>query len=129
MNRKLFLLLFLLCLFSCTQPTVDKEYMALLESKVAMINRQLPTNMGNVSYFHVELDKETATLIHYYQFPNNPSVSQEQVEAAKAAVIAMLKNSSTERMPIDKGLTMRFKYYSRNQELLYTITVTEADLY
>lgn len=108
---------------------VDREYMELLESQVSTINRQLPADIGSLSYFHVDLDKETATLIHYYQFPNNPTVTQEQIDAAKAAVIAALRNSPTERAPIDKGLTMRYKYYSRNQDLLYTITITQDDLY
>lgn len=129
MNIKLLLPLFVFCLLSCTQQKVDKEYMALLDSQVTAAKKQLPTDVGNLSYFHVELDKETATLIHYYQFSNNPTISQEQIDAARASVIAALKNSPTERMPIDKGLTMRYKYYSRNQELLYTITVTEEDLY
>lgn len=138
MKKKLLLPLVLLSLFSCTQPTVDKastqptvdkEYMALLDSQIAATNRQLPANAGNLSYFHSELDKETGTLIHYYQFPNNPTITQEQIDVAKAAAIAALKNSPTERAPIDNGLTMRYKYYSRNQELLYTITITQDDLY
>lgn len=112
-----------------TSGGVDREYIELLESQIANINRQLPTDIGSLSYFHVELDKETATLIHYYQFPNNPTITQEQIDVAKAAAIAALKNSPTERAPIDNGLTMRYKYYSRNQELLYTITITQDDLY
>lgn len=39
-----------------------------------------------------------------------------------------MKNNPTERMPVEKGLTMRYKYYSRNRDLLFTITITKDDL-
>lgn len=75
--KRLYYFLFLLVLYSCT-PKVDEAYMTLLESQVATSNRQLPIDVGGLSYFLVELDKESATLTHSYQYPNNPQISQDQ---------------------------------------------------
>lgn len=131
MKKFFFLFFYAIVLVSCTeQPKVDEAYMTLLESQVAMTERQLPVEIvtGQLSYFHVEFDKSTATLTHCYCFNRTPMVTEETKRNAKANVIAMMKANPTERMPVEKGVTMQFKYYSRNRNLLYTVTITEEDL-
>lgn len=104
--------------------------MTLLENQVAMTEKQLPIEIvtGQLSYFHVEFDKSTATLTHCYCFNRTPTVTEETAKQAKANVIAAMKSNPTERMPIEKGVTMQFKYYSRNRNLLYSVTITKDDL-
>lgn len=117
---------------ACTdQPKVDEAYMTLVESQVAMTEKQLPIEIvtGQMNYFHVEFDKSTATLTHCYCFNRTPNVTAETAKEVKANIIAMLKNNPTERMPIEKGVTMQYKYYSRNRNLLYSVTITQDDLY
>lgn len=132
MKKILFIFCTVIAFVSCTNsPKVDEAYMTLLESHVAMTEKQLPIEIitGQLSYFHVELDKSTAILTHCYCFNRTPTITEETIREAKANVISLLKLNSTERMPIEKGITLQYKYYSRNRNLLYTITVTEDDLY
>lgn len=125
------LFLSVITLAECTkQPKVDEAYLTLLENEVAMTEKQLPIEIitGQMNYFHVELDKSSATITHCYCFNKTPEVTEETIRNAKASVIALMKANPTERMPIEKGITMQFKYYSRNRNLLYSVTITPDDL-
>lgn len=85
---------------ACTdQPKVDEAYMTLLESQVAATEKQLPVDIvtGQLSYFHVELDKGSATLTHCYCFNRTPTVTEETVRTAKANMIALMKTNPTEK--------------------------------
>lgn len=130
--KKIFILFIsVIALVACTdQPKVDEAYMTLLESQVAAIEKQLPVEIvtGQLSYFHVELDKSSATLTHCYCFNGTPTITEETKQTAKANAIALMKANPTERMPLEKGLTMQYKYYSRNRNLLYSVTITPDDL-
>ena len=130
--KKIFILFISVIAFvACTdQPKVDEAYMTLLESQVAATEKQLPVEIvtGQLSYFHVELDKSSATLTHCYCFNRTPTVTEETKRNAKANAIALLKANPTERMPLEKGITMQYKYYSRNRNLLYSVTITPDDL-
>lgn len=130
--KKIFILFISVIAFvACTdQPKVDEAYMTLLESQVAATEKQLPVEIvtGQLSYFHVELDKSSATLTHCYCFNRTPTVTEETIQNAKANAISLLKANPTERMPLEKGVTMHYKYYSRNRNLLYSVTITPDDL-
>lgn len=132
MKKILFIFCSVIAFMACTnKPKVDEAYITLLESQVATLEKQLPIEIvtGQMNYFHVELDKSSATLTHCYCFNRTPTVTEETIREAKANVIALLKSNSTERMPIEKGITLQYKYYSRNRNLLYSITVNQDDLY
>lgn len=132
MKKILFLFCTAITLIACTnQAKVDEAYMTLLESQVAMTEKQLPVELitGQLNYFHVELDKSSATLTHCYCFNRTPTITEKMKQDARANIIALLKANPTERMPIEKGITMQYKYYSRNRNLLYSIIITEDDLY
>lgn len=110
------------------QPKVDETYIMQLQSQVNTVKQQLPTDMGGIFYIDIELDKEAGILTHSYQYVNNPQVTDEQIESMKKDMISMIKASPTDRMPIDNGFAMRFKYYSNKKELLFSVTITSNDL-
>ena len=110
------------------QPKGDETYIMQLQSQVNTVKQQLPTDMGGIFYFDIELDKEARILTHSYQYVNNPQVTDEQIESMKKDMISMIKASPSDRMPIDNGFAMRFNYFSNNKELLFTVTITPNDL-
>lgn len=113
---------------SNVEAKIDETYMTQLRAQVDDTKKQLPAEMGPLTYIDVELDEEAGVLTHSYQYANNIEITDEQVEGVKQNIISMMKSTPTERMPIDKGLTMCFKYYSRNRDLLYTVTINSDDL-
>lgn len=132
MKKVIFLFFSAILIVACTdQPKIDEAYMTLLENQVAMTEKQLPVELvtGQLNYFHVELDKSSATLTHCYCFNRTPTVTDESIRDAKANIIAAMKANPKEKMPVEKGVTMQYKYYSRNRNLLYSITITKDDLY